>query len=346
MNILDDLRQIKQLDKSNVLGSVEALPEQCLHAWNDVEKIKLDKQNYSKINKIIVCGMGGSALGPHVIQSLFDLKVPLFINRDYNLPSWVDKQTLIILSSYSGNTEEVISCAEECVKKGLSLLTISTGDHLLKISKERNIPYYEIIPKYNPSNQPRMAIGYSIFGQLALLTKAGFLEVKKKNVVSLTQFLKQAEKNIHPKKIAQQIYGRIPILIAGKHLNGSIHVFNNQINENSKNFSTFFYLPELNHHLMEGLRFPKVNSENLIFVCFDSLLYAARIRQRLAITKQVLKKNKVKSLTIELKGKTKLEQGFETILIGSYVSFYLAMLNKINPAPIPWVDYFKKKLRK
>ena len=345
MNILNDLSKIEKLDKSNVLGSVDALPEQCLHAWNDVEKIKLDK-NYSKINKIIVCGMGGSALGPHVIQSIFDIKVPLFINRDYDLPSWTDKQTLVILSSYSGNTEEVISCTEKSIKKELNLLAISTGGQLLKICQDENIPFYKIIPKYNPSNQPRMAIGYSIFGQLALLTKTGFLKINKEDVISLVEFLKKTKKNIEPKKIAQEIDGKIPILIAGRHLNGSIHVFNNQINENSKNFSAFFYLPELNHHLMEGLSFPKINSENLIFICFDSLLYKLRVRQRLAITRQVLKKNKIQSLTIELKGKTKLQQGFEAILIGSYVNFYLAMLNNINPAPIPWVDYFKKELKK
>ena len=135
-------------------------------------------------------------------------------------------------------------------------------------------------------------------------------------------------------------------MIASGFLSGNAHVLANQINENAKTFANYFIISELNHHLLEGLKFPNNNSKNLHFFFFESDLYHPRNQKRYAITKDTLNKFKISHFSYHLTGKTELEQSFEALLFGTYVAFYLAILNSIDPSSIPWVDYFKEELGK
>ena len=146
------------------------------------------------------------------------------------------------------------------------------------------------------------------------------------------------------KKVAKKLFNKNIFLVSSHHLVGATHVFNNQLNENSKVFTADFQIPELNHHLMEGLKNPKSNKKNSLFIFIESSLYTEKIQRRFEVTKDVVAKNKVQHLSIYIESPTKLSQNFELIQYGAYVNFYLSMLYEINPAPIPWVDYFKKKL--
>jgi len=152
------------------------------------------------------------------------------------------------------------------------------------------------------------------------------------------------EKN-SAKKIAQKIFGKITILIAGEFLSGSIHVWQNQQHEIAKNFGCYFLIPELNHHLLEGLSCPQSNPQNLICLMIKSKLYRIEIQKRFEITKEVLLKNKIEVIEYECNGKNEFLQAFETIHFGSYVNFYLSILNEKDPTSIPWVDYFKLRLK-
>lgn len=355
MSKLDNLKLIQELDKSNMLESVNALPKQIKHAWKIVNKIAVPDE-YQSVNKIIICGMGGSSLGGHVIRSLFadQLKVPIFLRRDYYLPNWVDEKTLVVLSSYSGNTEEVISCAEQTLKRKLKTLGISSNGKLAQLAEKNNFPLYQIEPQYNQCGQPRMAIGYSVFGQVALFSKAGLLNIQESNIDKLVDFLEENKKNYWQntdtaaniaKKTAGKIKGKVINFVASQHLRGAIHVWNNQTNENSKNFSNFFFIPEMNHHLMEGLKYPETNKKILAFLFINSSHYSDRIKKRFELTQDVVNKNKIETIKINLNGKDKVEDAFQLIQLGGYVSFYLSILNSLNPAPIPWVDYFKNKLK-
>jgi glucose/mannose-6-phosphate isomerase len=119
----------------------------------------------------------------------------------------------------------------------------------------------------------------------------------------------------------------------------------NQTNETAKAISDFYVIPELNHHLMEGLKHPEILKKLLIFVFFESDLYSSPIQKRFLITKEVVEKNKVKTFAYKLLGKNKIEQVFEMMALGSFFSMYLSVLYKENPAAIPYVDYFKKRLK-
>ena len=138
----------------------------------------------------------------------------------------------------------------------------------------------------------------------------------------------------------------MPVIVASEFLNGNGHIFANQINETAKQFVARFSIPELNHHLMEGLAFPVALKKILYFVFLESPLYSKRIKQRFEITKKVLAKNKIKFVANKINAKTVAGATIEALVFGSYASFYLALLNKVNPAQVPWVDYFKKELDK
>jgi glucose/mannose-6-phosphate isomerase len=354
MTDLDNLQAIKELDKENVLASVDVLPKQCLHAWEDNEKLEVPN-SYRDINRIIMCGMGGSGLGARVIESVFasTLKYPFVRVNDYDLPAYTDEKTLVICSSFSGTTEETVQNAHQAQNYKSKWMAIGTGGALIDFAKEHKAPYYQIIPTYNPSKQPRMALGYSVIGQLALASKVGLVNITKQDIESLVKEMETAvavtnvnipvEKN-PAKTMANKFYGKKVIFVAARHLLASAHVVKNQMNENAKNFSAIFDIPELNHHLMEGLRFPESNREDLLFIFINSNLYPERIQQRFNITQNIVKENNIQYVTWEAKASDLLSQAFELIQFGSYANFYLSMLNGINPAPIPYVDKFKTDL--
>lgn len=353
-SILDSREEIAKIDLQNVLGSVEALPDQCLDAWEQAKDISVP-ESYSRIANIVTCGMGGSGLGARVIESVYaqDLKYPLVRVNDYNLPGFVNEDTLVICSAYSGTTEEPVECARQAIKKGTKWMAIGTGNTLIDMAKDSKVPYYQIKPQYNPSNQPRMAIGYSVIGQLILASKAGLFKLSKYSISNIVKVMSGVQRKNKvevkgsqnkAKLLAQKIYGRQVLFVSARHLVGSMHVVNNQMNENAKSLSYDVLIPELNHHLMEGLKHPFTNKDNVLVFFASSNLYSNNVQKRFEITKDVVSKNKLEIFDYELTAKTKLGQAFELIQFGAYVNLYLSILYGQNPAPIPWVDYFKTQL--
>lgn len=354
-SVLDSRSSMKNLDLSNVLGSVEQLPDQIEHAWTTLHAMKVPSE-YSKVSRIVVSGMGGSALGAHVIKTLFKdtLKQPLEVVNHYQLPAYVDQDTLVVLSSYSGTTEETLISAEDAKKRGAKIAVIAAGGSLLELAKKNNYPHFHIDPKFNPSNQPRMAIGYSVFGQLGLFHAIGLITIKDEEVKELVALLRKNNSYLAPESIekntakylAYAAFDKMVVLVGAEHLEGATHVFNNQLNENAKNFTDFITIPELNHHYMESLSFPKHIKDSVMFIMVNSNLYHPRVQARFPLTKDVIEQNGFEVQFVQAVWKSKLAQVWETIQLGAYTNFYLSMLNGINPAPIPWVDYFKEKLGK
>ena len=341
---LDSLEEIQTLDKSNILGSAQNLAGQVTHTWEEASKV-IVPDSYKKVENIIMCGMGGSGLAGRVIESLYpDLKVPLIRVNDYNLPGFANERSLVICSSYSGNTEETLENANQAIQKNCKWMAISAGGKLLGMAKKYDVPYYQIIPTYNPSNQPRMAIGYSIIGQLVLASKAGVLNLSQNDILTSVSAMKSVDMEA-AKKMAEKLSDKVVLFVSSSHLLGSTHVFNNQLNENAKNMSFDFQIPEMNHHIMEGLKFPSDNKEDLVALLIDSDLYNPRIKKRFEITKEVFTKNGIQTETLKLNSNSKLSQAFEVIQYGAYTAFYIAMINGLDPAPIPWVDYFKERLK-
>lgn len=354
MNRLDTLSNIQKLDKENILGSIEKLPDQVEQAWNDIKTNNVPQTCYLAQN-VVVAGMGGSALGARIVDSLVPdrTRVPIEVFTQYHIPNYVSRKTLVIISSYSGNTEETISTFHEALKREAQVFVITTGGKLKRLAERHGVSTYIINPLHNPSKQPRMALGYSITATIGLLAKCGFVTISDDDVVELVSVMRQFsqefavnqdEGNNLAKITARRLYQRMPILVASEHLVGSAHAFSNQLNETAKTFSSIFDIPELNHHLLEGLKNPPRAKHLLHFFFFESELYSKRVQLRYPITQEVLKKNTISYSSYHLRSVKKLHQIFELLSFGSYIQFYLAILYGINPAPIPMVDFFKDRL--
>lgn len=354
--ILDSREEIAAVDKHNMLGSIEQLGSQVQQIWEIAQGLTFDP-SYSKVTSVVVAGMGGSALGTHVIQTVFknEIKVPIVIVPDYTMPSFVNENTLVIASSYSGSTEETLAATEDAIRKGAKITGITSGGKLAELLKSHNLPVLVFEPKFNPSNQPRMGLGYSIFGQFALFAKMGLLAIGDTEYKAVLEAIARAhlisgvgvDQESNPAKLlAFDFTTHIPVITAAEHLEGVSHVFANQLNENAKTYSEFRVIPEMNHHLMEGLKFPINLDGDIIYFLAESDLYMPSNSLRTTLSQEVLEQNKIEYRTLKLTSKTKLEQAFELLTFGAYASFYLAMLHNIDPAPIPWVDWFKDQLKK
>lgn len=354
-----------------MLGSIEMLPRQIAQVLSDFNKMKpacppacLRRQaqagagrlpKWENIEKIAVCGMGASALGAHIIKTAHfeELKIPLEIISNYTLPGWVDKNCLCVISSYSGNTEEPLACLEEAEKRTSMVFAIASGGKLGDMVKNKSVNGYIFNSQFNPCGEPRMGLGYSLFSQIMLFNELGLIKIPKTKVSEIAAILKKIITNFgitnlshnRAKTIAKNLHGCIPIIIASDFLQGSAHAITNQINENAKSFAAYFAIPEINHHLMEGLGFPK-GKNALKFVLIKSKFYHKKNRLRYEITEKVLEKNKIKYISYECAGQDKLSQILEILALGSFAGFYLSMLNRIDPSPIPNVDYFKSEMAK
>jgi len=354
MNI-DNLSEIKKLDSKNMLGSIEQLSEQVKQVAQMAGIFKLPAI-YKKCNKILVLGMGGSALGAHFVKSVYamNFKLPIEIVNDYHVPAWVDKNTLIVFSSYSGTTEEVLSAAVEAKKSGAKIVGLTIGGKLLEFLKKNKLPCFVFDPKYNDCGSPRMGLGYAIAGLLVLFSKIGLIKSIEKDLSSLARTIsnsndmfkaKQAESANGAKMLARQILGKSVFVVGADHLAGNAHIFANQINENAKCFAGYFLLPELDHHLLEGTINPQSIQQGAVFLFLESDLYDKRVCRRIAVTKKILDKNGIDHVYYSCTGADHLSEAAELLALSSYTSFYLAMLSGIDPTPIPFVNYLKEELK-
>lgn len=342
---LNDQEALKKLDPKDVYGSTGMLADQCKQIWEEAKGIEFP-QGYSSVDSIVVCGMGGSAYGGYVVSALFkdQLKASLTSNNNYHLPAFVTEKTLVILSSYSGSTEEVLSCAEEALEKKLKIVGISGGGKLGEILKENNLPALIFDSKFNPSGQPRLGTGYMILGMIGLLNKLGLITASDEEVRQAIAELEQSHEAIkkQAQEMASKIQGFIPLIVGAEFLSGNVRITRNQFNETAKSFAEFAILPELNHHLMEGLKNPQ--DKKIITLFIESGFYSDKLNKRVEVTKDVVGKNNVSFLEYQAPGSTKLSQMLNVLSFGGYLSLYLAFLYDQDPSVIPWVDYFKEQL--
>lgn len=335
------------MKNNSVIASVKALPEQFLQAWEESGRITFP-DSYSKIENVVICGMGASGLPGHIVTSVFQTKIPVVLVNDYYLPTWAGPKTLVFLSSYSGDTEETISCFKEAHDRGCLITGATTGGELGKLLTTEGIPFYKYDPKHNPSGQARMGLGYEVFGQLGIFYKLGVLDGVNTLDIEVTRAIEdlkglRGQIESRGKDLGQRTKGNIILVFAAEHLIGNAHVFANQLNETSKNLAAWFALPEANHHLLEGLKNPKVP---VLAIFLDSSAYSAPAKKQLEITQDVVKKNSHQTYVYTPGATIKIGQAMEILYLSSYSSILLAELSGENPLEISWVDYFKAKLQK
>src|SRR3972149_5428555 len=268
MQTLDDPAAFKKLDPSGVLESTGMFADQCRQAWQEAGAIVYPEE-YKKVKNIVVCGMGGSRFTPRTIKELFKdrITLPYEINEDYTLPAYVNADTLVLLSSFSGTTEEVLACAKSAKEKGakLSGLMVDGKGSITAYLKEQGGPAYFFNPKYNPCGQPRIGGGYLLMGHAGLLRALGVLSLEEQEVQEAIEWAQKVASTMkadipatsNPAKLlAKTLLDTHPFLVTSEFLRGFGNGFANQINETAKLVSDPRHIPELNHHFMEGLKRP------------------------------------------------------------------------------------------
>jgi glucose/mannose-6-phosphate isomerase len=355
---LDDKSIYQKLDQDRIAESIAKLPDQIRQVIEDARVLKIPKE-YSEIDNIVLAGMGGSNLGIRIMRQAFaeQIKVPINITAGYGVPAYVNERTLYIISSYSGGTEEPLSTYQEARRRGAKIIAITKdgeNNPLKDLMLEEDIPGYIFKAGENPSGQPRLGLGYSIFGIALLLAKAGIIEIDVKETEDIIAQLEIGSRKLgvneptdlnQAKRIALAVAGKMPILVAAEHLSGNLHVMRNQINENAKAFSSYLILPDANHFAMEGLVNPALNKEALVFVFFKSDLYSARVKKRMDLTIEVVKKNGIEVVEYASKEGSRKAQCFELLQLGSWLGYYMGINYGVKPADIPWVDWFKEQLK-
>jgi glucose/mannose-6-phosphate isomerase len=360
--LLDNQDHFESLDSTKTLLSIELIGNQIKEIWDLSQTLKISKEIQEKIAlkkfaHIVVCGMGGSILGTDIIQSLFSesLPTPLTIVPNYTLPAFVNKNSLVIAASYSGGTEETWTAMQTAHKKGATIAGITSGGKIAEFLKENNYPCLQFSQEHNPSQIAKMGLGYSIFGQMMLFAKMGLIAIGEEeyktviNAVATAQLKMSStveqQQNV-AKLLAFQLFDRLPMVLATEHTAGAAHVFVNQLNENTKTLAEFHIIPEMNHHLLEALAFPKSTKDHISWISVESGLYLPENQKRVSVTEQVLEKQGFPVILHRLTEETRIGQVFELLILGTYTSFYLAMLNSVDPGPIPVVDWFKAELKK
>lgn len=352
---LDDQKVYDKFDPQNIGFGIENLPEQVRLAWSDTREISVPA-NYAKVSNIVIAGMGGSILGPHMLLSALRdrLPVPVEMVSGYDLPAYVNKNTLVILSSFSGTTEEVLSCAKDAKQAKAKIMAIAVGGPLAAMAKKEHWPAYIFDPG-ELAEQPRYGGGFSLVGIIGLLERAKILKLKEPELRQMMNAMSEVIDNCtvdvpgseNPaKQVAHALVGQNVLLVAAEHLAGNAHMLTNQINETAKQFCHFLLLPDINHHFMEGLRFPKNLAQGTTVIILRSELYHSRTQKRALITADVFEEHGLSVIDYVCKGKKPLDEVGEVLQFGSYVGWYLAMLNQVITTDIAVVDKFKKQMSK
>jgi glucose/mannose-6-phosphate isomerase len=349
---LDNLSIYGQKDPDNMLGRIKELPMQCRQAWQTAMGFNLPS-DYADVDKVIILGMGGSAIGGDLVRSLAlaEARIPIIVHRDYGLPSFVDERTLVIASSYSGNTEETLSGFRSSLLTTAKKLVMTTGGTLKELAEANNFPVYKIEYKA----QPRAALGFSFIPTLGVLQKLGFIKDKSADVDETIRVLenlstKLDEKSLltsNPaKQLAQRCHGKLPVIYGAGILAEVAHRWKTQINENGKAWAFYEVFPELNHNATVGFQFPPEVVERLHVVLLRSPLFNERVKLRYEVTGELLQRAGVAYEYVDSLGESPLSQMMSTVMMGDFTSYFLAILNEVDPSPVEVIDYLKERLAK
>lgn len=297
-----------------------------------------------EIKTVIVCGLGGSGIGGKIVSLLVneELKVPFILSNDYSIPACVNENTLLIASSYSGNTEETLYAVKEGKKRGAEIVVITSGGEILDLAKENNWNHL-IVPK---GQQPRAMLIYSLIQQLFILKNYGLISDRELNKLSdVTRFIEQTKQAIKTEalRIAKLLHTKTPIIYSGSYFEGIAIRFRQQLNENAKVLCWNHVLPEMTHNELVGWA---GGSENFAVVYIKTDFDHPRTNYRWDITKEIIAKKTPHISEIRAKGPDRITQNFYLIHLTDWVSLYLSELKQVDAVEVNIIGHLKSEMGK
>jgi glucose/mannose-6-phosphate isomerase len=347
---LDNASVYRQFDKSGMLDHLHRFPEQCQKAWDKVLKFDLPRE-YTKISNVVIVGMGGSAIGGDIARrlALAESKVPVWVHRDYGLPAFVDESTLVIASSYSGNTEETLSAFTKSLETRSKKLVITSDGKLKQLAESKGIPAF-VIDYQAP---PRAAFPQNFIPLVGIFQKLGLLGDKSADLQEAVDILKKLSRDFmenkplasNPaKQLAAKLWGHVAVIYGAEMLSEVAQRWKGEFNENSKVWAFFESFPELNHNAVMGYEFPLEAKEKIFVLMLRSSSLRPRSLLRYEATAKLLAQARIAYEFAEARGKSALAQAMSLILLGDYASFYLAILNEVDPTSTNAINFVKQYL--
>jgi glucose/mannose-6-phosphate isomerase len=343
---------VNKYDTQNIFDVIKNFPAQLEKAVEIGKSIVIKNIDKSKIKNVVISGLGGSAIGGDLIKlyTKDTLSVPVIVNRDYFLPKFVNENTLVIISSYSGNTEETNSAHEDAIKKGAQVICISTGGKVKELADKRNQTVVIIPTGY----QPRLALGFMFFAQLHILIKLDLLQELSSDIDETINLMEERSKeysNYSTKnnsiRLAETIKGRFVFIYTTPNTEIIGVRWRGQLNENSKVILSTHTFPELDHNEIVawtkdgGLQ--NILSSSLVIFLKDKNDFD-RVTYRTKVTKEIFSNLNKNIIEFEGSGSTYLARIFDLMYLIDWASFYLAMLNAVDPADIKNIVHLKDKL--
>ena len=348
--VIETVESIRRADAANMLDRIKELPKQLRDARTITRAATLPPR-YGDVRQIIVLGMGGSAIGADLASALLagELTVPMTVHRDYGLPAYVGRDTLVIASSFSGNTEETLSGFTEAQARGAKILVLTTGGTLKARAEAAGLPL--VVFAYKA--QPRAALGYSLGLVLGVLDRLGLardrgpeLEAALADLAKLDERVHEGARTNEAKALALELYGKIPFIYGAGVLGVMARRVKGQFNENAKSWSAFDVMSELNHNAVVGFPHPRAARSDLLVLCLESGRDDPRQKIRFTVTKELLDRAGVPHRTLGFAGSSLLSEVLQLVLFTDYVTFYLALLNGADPSEVRSIDHLKERLAK
>ncbi len=346
--LLDNVERINAVDKSGMLNFSVNAAKHYREAAENAEKIVVD---YPKPDNIIVAGLGGSAIGGDLLKdwAKTQLSVPVEVSREYKLPAYANKKTLVFITSYSGDTEETLSSYLDALKRKCMIYCITSGGALLKYARKHKVPHLQV-----PSGMPpRAALPYMLLPLLVYMEKAGLAKGVKEELKETFSLLEKISQDNGPEKqanenfakgLAQNIGESTPIIYGFGFYRSVAQRFKQQFNENSKSAAKWEYFSELDHNEIVGWEGRGEQCKWFTIVLIRDVDEPVEIESRIEISKQIMERAGLVMIDLEAQGTTPLAKMLSTILVGDFTSVYLAILRGADPTPVKTITVLKSTL--
>lgn len=353
MATLDNVTDIRALDPGNMYNRIFDFPEQLADAQKIASGWKITSSELTGVGNIVVIGMGGSAIGGDLVRSLLasKIQIPFQVVRHYALPEYVDDDSLVIASSYSGNTEETLAAVDDALGRKALMVAMTTGGMLREVASLNDIPCL-LLPS---GMQPRAALGYAMIPILYLMDIAGFAKGIMKQLPATIELLKRerskyiedlpVEKNA-AKMLAQKLAGRIPVVYGGATMTDVVATrWKGQLCENGKSLAFANQFAEFNHNELVGWNeLIQPMRDKLAVIQLHDADDHPKITKRMEIVRGLIQQQGVPVYDIKSTGSTPLERMMSLVQIGDFVSYYLAIAQKVDPTPVAAIETLKKQL--
>ncbi len=358
INILDLDRNFFELDKANMIELLEEFPQKMRDALRLGEEFSIPTNflpapdSIRSFKNIVVLGMGGSAIGGDLLSDYLadELSIPIVVIRGYDIPKFIDENSLVFAVSYSGNTEETLSALKKCLEAKARVIALTSGGKLAVFSQENNFP----VIKVPAGIQPRAAISYLFFPILKALERIGLIKERDGEIEETHKILQELSseycaksplKNNFAKKVAMGLYQHLPLVYGSEGLLKAVAMrWKTQINENSKWPCFWNVFPELDHNEIVGYEIENSINRQVKIIYLQDKEGLLRVEQRGKITRNIIEDKVAEFIVCPTKSKGKMARMFSLIFLGDLASYYLAILNQVDPSPVACIEDLKKEL--